>query len=89
MGQIFDLFASLDLLAASATFPPNACRGERCGVWGRIAPIKPVRPFHPFRFLRIQNCQMPKPSHFTHEFCYTAVFSSYETRFRFGKYLVT
>jgi hypothetical protein len=24
-------------------FPPNACRGERCGVWGRIAPIKPVR----------------------------------------------
>ena len=24
-------------------FPPNACRGERCGVWGRTAPIKPVR----------------------------------------------
>ena len=23
-------------------FPPNACRGERCGVWGRTAPIKPV-----------------------------------------------
>jgi len=24
------------------SFPPNACRGERCGVWGRIAPIRPV-----------------------------------------------
>ena len=24
-------------------FPPNACRGERCGVWGRIAPSKLVR----------------------------------------------
>jgi len=22
--------------------PPNACRGERCGVWGRRAPIKLV-----------------------------------------------
>ena len=21
-------------------FPPNACRGERCGVWGRRAPIR-------------------------------------------------
>ena len=26
-------------------FPPNACRGERCGVWGRTAPIKPVRSY--------------------------------------------
>ena len=26
-------------------FPPNACRGERCGVWGRIAPIKLVGEF--------------------------------------------
>jgi hypothetical protein len=24
-------------------FPPNACRGERRGVWGRVAPINPVR----------------------------------------------
>jgi hypothetical protein len=23
-------------------FPPNACRGERRGVWGRVAPIKLV-----------------------------------------------
>lgn len=23
-------------------FPPNACRGERCGVWGRRAPISLV-----------------------------------------------
>jgi len=23
-------------------FPPNACRGERCGVWGRTSPIKLV-----------------------------------------------
>jgi hypothetical protein len=23
--------------------PPNACRGERCRVWGRIAPIRPVQ----------------------------------------------
>jgi len=22
--------------------PPNACRGERCGVWGRRAPIKSI-----------------------------------------------
>jgi hypothetical protein len=26
-------------------FPPNACRGERCGDWGRTAPIKLVRAF--------------------------------------------
>ena len=26
-------------------FPPNACRGERCGVWGRIAPIRLVGEF--------------------------------------------
>lgn len=25
--------------------PQNACRGERCGVWGRIAPIKLVGEF--------------------------------------------
>src|SRR6476659_9070250 len=24
-------------------FPPNACRGERCGVWGRTAPSRPVQ----------------------------------------------
>jgi hypothetical protein len=24
-------------------FPPNACRGERRGVWGRAAPISLVR----------------------------------------------
>ena len=34
-------------------FPPNACRGERCGVWGRTTPIN--------RFLRpTQNVQEPK-----------------------------
>ena len=26
-------------------FPPNACRGERCGVWGRTAPSSLVRCF--------------------------------------------
>jgi hypothetical protein len=25
--------------------PPEACRGERCGVWGRIAPIRLVGEF--------------------------------------------
>ena len=25
--------------------PPNACRGERCGAWGRIAPIRLVGEF--------------------------------------------
>jgi hypothetical protein len=29
-------------LGAGLKFPPNACRGERCGGWGRIAPINPV-----------------------------------------------
>ena len=24
-------------------FPPNACRGERCGVWGRTAPSRLVQ----------------------------------------------
>ena len=28
--------------ATPSKFPPNACRGERCGAWGRKAPIKPV-----------------------------------------------
>ena len=27
-------------------FPPNACRGERCGAWGRTAPSKLVRFIH-------------------------------------------
>jgi hypothetical protein len=36
----FRLFATCGV----AEFPPNACRGERRGVWGRAAPIKPVRP---------------------------------------------
>jgi hypothetical protein len=31
-----------DPRSASPKFPPNACRGERCGAWGRTAPIKPV-----------------------------------------------
>ena len=31
------------LVALILKFPPNACRGERRGVWGRVAPIKPVR----------------------------------------------
>jgi hypothetical protein len=29
------------VLSWGQEFPPNACRGERCGVWGRIAPIRP------------------------------------------------
>ncbi len=24
-------------------FPPNACRGERCGAWGRTAPSRLVQ----------------------------------------------
>jgi len=31
-----------DELFSFQEFPPNACRGERCGVWGRIAPINLV-----------------------------------------------
>lgn len=31
--------------AGTFWFPPNACRGERCGVWGRIAPITLVGEF--------------------------------------------
>jgi len=31
---------------APSRSPPNACRGERCGAWGRTAPIKSVRFFH-------------------------------------------
>jgi hypothetical protein len=30
-------------LRAVKEFPLNACRGERCGVWGRRAPIRPVQ----------------------------------------------
>ncbi len=41
--------------------PRNAWRGERCGVWGRTAPIKPVRFTHSFRrsaefFLKTSSC---------------------------------
>ena len=28
---------------APPMLPPNACRGERRGVWGRVAPIRSVR----------------------------------------------
>jgi hypothetical protein len=34
------------VLSRVQRFPPNASRGERCGVWGRIAPSKPVRFTH-------------------------------------------
>ena len=36
------LFVSLPPCGLDPEFPPNACRGERRGVWGRAAPIKPV-----------------------------------------------
>jgi hypothetical protein len=36
---------------ACKSSPPNACRGEWCGVWGRIGSIKPVR-FHPHILLK-------------------------------------
>ena len=38
------VFVCLPLCGVDPEFPPNACRGERRGVWGRVAPIKPVRP---------------------------------------------
>gem|GEM_PF-3918673 len=41
-------------------FPPNACRGERCGVWGRTAPIKPVR-FPPHQTLKSRKKSSPSP----------------------------
>ena len=31
------------LCGVACEFPPNACRGERRGVWGRPAPIRSVR----------------------------------------------
>ena len=41
--QLPSFYARACRRQASLLFPPNACRGERCGVWGRTAPIKPVR----------------------------------------------
>ena len=41
-GEKWDRSDFFMLLPGAGTFwfPPNACRGERCGVWGRIAPIR-------------------------------------------------
>jgi hypothetical protein len=36
-------FVYLPLCGVDPQFPPNACRGERRGVWGRAAHIKSVR----------------------------------------------
>ncbi len=32
--------------ATHPNFSPNACRGERCGIWGRTTPIKSVPATH-------------------------------------------
>jgi hypothetical protein len=46
-GQKWDRSDFFMLLPEAGAFnsPPNACRGERCGVWGRIAPIRLVGEF--------------------------------------------
>ena len=51
------LFAQSGKLAHSK-FPPNACRGERSGVWGRTAPIR--RSFHPLKTSRSQKSGLRK-----------------------------
>ncbi|MGB7791389.1 MAG: hypothetical protein WBL39_09260, partial [Terrimicrobiaceae bacterium] len=43
--QPVSIFSPAARSAPLQKFPPNACRGERCGVWGRTAPIKPVRSY--------------------------------------------
>jgi hypothetical protein len=41
---------------ATYQFPLNACRGERCGVWGRTAHIKPVPSAHLEHRVAFGNC---------------------------------
>ena len=42
-GSLVFCFSLVCHLVALLLSSPNACRGERRGVWGRAAPIKPVR----------------------------------------------
>jgi hypothetical protein len=43
------------VLSWTPKFPPNACRGERCGVWGRTAPIIPVQSHSVEGFIRFMG----------------------------------